>query len=81
MIGRSVMLALAPVWWPEDRSHTGDRTSDIVPCESSRSYGRAHDRDQVKLGCMWFWNRANRLPPNVLIGTSLTQSPKVEITP
>ncbi len=73
MIVKSVVLPLGPVacfelftrkiseWWPADRRHTQDPTSEIFLLETGRFYERAHDGHEVELGYVRSWDLPNRI--------------------
>ena len=91
MIVKSVVLPLAPIaafelftqkigeWWPADRRHTQDPTSEIFLLESGRFYERARDGREVELGYVRFWNLPNRILLDFFIATGPEQPTEVEI--
>jgi hypothetical protein len=92
MIVKSVILPLPPVaafelftqkigeWWPPDRRHTQDSTSEIFLLESGRFYERARDGREVELGHVRSWDFPSRILLDFFIATSPEQPTEVEIT-
>lgn len=92
MIVKSVVLPLAPAaafelftqkigeWWPADRRHTQDPTSEIFLLESGRFYERARDGREVELGCVRSWDLPNRILLDFFIATGPEKPTEVEIT-
>jgi hypothetical protein len=91
MIVKSVVLPLAPAaafklfthrigeWWPADRRHTQDPTSEIFLLESGRFYERAHDGREVELGRVRSWDFPNRILFDFFIATGPEKPTEVEI--
>jgi hypothetical protein len=88
---KSVVLPLDPgaafdlftlkidAWWPADRRHTQDPTSEIFMLASGRFYERAHDGREVELGCVRAWDRPNRILLDFFIATGPEKPTEVEI--
>jgi hypothetical protein len=81
MMVKSVILPLAPPaafelftqriseWWPPDRRHTKDPTSEIFLLRSGRFYERARDGHEVELGCVRSWELPRRILLDFFIAT------------
>jgi uncharacterized protein YndB with AHSA1/START domain len=92
MIVKSVLLPLVPPaafnlfttkigeWWPPDRRHTKDPTSDIFLLESGRFYERTGDGHEVELGRVRSWERTSRILIDFFIATGSDRPTEVEIT-
>ncbi len=92
MIVKSVVLPLAPgaafalftqkigEWWPPDRRHTQDPTSDIFLLPSGRFYERARDGHEVELGCVRSWEHPSRILLDFFVATGAERPTEVEIT-
>ncbi len=92
MIVKSVMLPLPPPaafelftrkigeWWPPDRRHTQDPTSEIFLLQSGRFYERAQDGQEVELGHVRSWERPSRILFDFFIATGPEKPTEVEIT-
>jgi hypothetical protein len=91
MIVKSVVLPLGPaaafdlftlkigIWWPADRRHTHDPTSEIFLLADGRFYERAHDGHEVELGCVRSWDRPNRILLDFFIASGPERPTEVEI--
>jgi hypothetical protein len=91
MIVKSVVLPLAPIaafelftrkigeWWPADRRHTQDPTSEIFLLESGRFYERARDGREVELGYVRSWELPKRILLDFFIATGPEKPTEVEI--
>jgi hypothetical protein len=91
MMAKSVVLPLAPVaafelftqkigeWWPADRRHTQDPTSEIFLLESGRFYERARDGREVELGYVRSWDFPNRILLDFFVATGPEKPTEVEI--
>jgi hypothetical protein len=92
MMVKSVLLPLAPVaafelftqriseWWPADRRHTQDPSSEIFLLESGRFYERARDGREVELGYVRSWDEPTRIVLDFFIATGPDKPTEVEIT-
>jgi uncharacterized protein YndB with AHSA1/START domain len=92
MMVKSVILPLAPPaafelftqriseWWPPDRRHTKDPTSEIFLLRSGRFYERARDGHEVELGCVRSWELPRRILLDFFIATGPDKPTEVEIT-
>jgi uncharacterized protein YndB with AHSA1/START domain len=92
MMVKSVMLPLTPlaafelftqkigVWWPADRRHTQDPTSEIFLLQSGRFYERARDGHEVELGHVRSWELPSRILLDFFIATGPEKPTEVEIT-
>jgi activator of Hsp90 ATPase-like protein len=92
MIVKSVVLPLAPnaafelftqkigEWWPADRRHTQDPTSEIFLLESGRFYERARGGREVELGYVRSWELPRRILLDFFIATGPERPTEVEIT-
>ena len=92
MIVKSVMLPLPPPaafelftrkigeWWPPDRRHTQDPTSEIFLLQSGRFYERAQDGQEVELRYVRSWERPSRILFDFFIATGPEKPTEVEIT-
>lgn len=92
MMVKSVMLPLTPlaafelftqkigVWWPADRRHTQDPTSEIFLLQSGRFYERARDGQEVELGHVRSWELPSRILLDFFIATGPEKPTEVEIT-
>jgi len=92
MMVKSVTLPLAPSaafalftqrigeWWPPDRRHTQDPTSEIFLLASGRFYERARDGREVDLGRVRSWDPPRRILLDFFIATGPEQPTEVEIT-
>jgi hypothetical protein len=92
MIVKSVVLPLAPVaafelftgkiseWWPADRRHTQDPSSEIFLLASGRFYERARDGHEVELGCVRAWELPSRIVLDFFPATGPDRPTEVEIT-
>ena len=67
-------------WWPTDRRHTQDPTSEIFLLASGRFYERAPDGREVELGCVRAWDRPHRILLDFFIATGPEEPTEVEIT-
>ena len=91
MMVKSVVLPLSPAaafelftqkigqWWPADRRHTQDPTSEIFLLESGRFYERARDGREVELGHVRSWDLPNRILLDFFIATGPDKPTEVEI--
>ena len=91
MMVKSVVLPLSRVaafelftqkigeWWPADRRHTQDPTSEIFLLESGRFYERARDGREVELGYVRSWDFPNRILLDFFIATGPEKPTQVEI--
>ena len=91
MMVKSVVLPLSPAaafelftrkigqWWPADRRHTQDPTSEIFLLESGRFYERARDGREVELGHVRSWDLPNRILLDFFIATGPDRPTEVEI--
>ncbi|MGP0091246.1 MAG: SRPBCC domain-containing protein [Xanthobacteraceae bacterium] len=92
MMVKSVVLPLAPraafelftqkigEWWPADRRHTEDPTSEIFLLQSGRFYERAGDGREVELGCVRSWELPSRIVLDFFLATGPEKPTEVEIT-
>jgi uncharacterized protein YndB with AHSA1/START domain len=92
MIVKSVVLPLPPLaafelftrkmgeWWPSDRRHTQDPSSEIFLLESGRFYERAHDGHEIELGRVRAWEAPDRILLDFFIATTPEKPTEVEIT-
>ncbi|MDF2120088.1 SRPBCC domain-containing protein [Roseiarcaceae bacterium H3SJ34-1] len=92
MIVKSVVLPLSAAaafqlftqkisqWWPADRRHSQDPTSEIFLLESGRFYERSGDGREVELGHVRSWDFPSRILLDFFIATSPEQPTQVEIT-
>ena len=92
MMVKSVTLPLAPraafelftqkigEWWPADRHHTQDPTSEIFLLQSGRFYECARDGHEVELGYVRSWQKPSRILLDFFIATSPENPTEVEIT-
>jgi uncharacterized protein YndB with AHSA1/START domain len=92
MMVKSVVLPLAPVaafelftqkigeWWPADRRHTRDATSEIFLLATGRFYERARDGHEVELGQVRSWELPSRILLDFFIATGPEKPTEVEIT-
>jgi uncharacterized protein YndB with AHSA1/START domain len=92
MMVKSVMLPLAPLaafelftqkvgeWWPPDRRHTQDPSSEIFLLQSGRFYERARDGREVELGAVRSWELPSRILLDFFIATGPEKPTEVEIT-
>ena len=92
MMVKSVVLPLAPVaafelftrkigeWWPPDRRHTQDPTSQIFLLEDGRFYERARDGREIELGYVRSWEHPSRIVLDFFIATGPEKPTEVEIT-
>ncbi len=90
-IVKSVVLTLSPdaafdlftlragAWWPADRRHTHDPTSEIFVLPSGRFYERARDGHEVELGRVRTWDRPNRILLDFFPATGPERPTEVEI--
>lgn len=91
MMIKSVVLPLSPLaafelftqkigeWWPADRRHTQDSTSEIFLLQSGRFYERARDGHEVELGHVRSWELPSRILLDFFIATSPERPTEVEI--
>lgn len=91
MIVKSVVLPLVPAaafdlftlkigaWWPADRRHTQDPTSEIFLLADGRFYERARDGREVELGSVRSWDRPNRILLDFFIASGPERPTEVEI--
>lgn len=91
MIVNSVFLALDKArsfdlftseigaWWPADRRHTKDPTSEIFLLRSGRFFERAADGDEVDLGCVTAWQEPDLIILDFHIATGPDHPTQVEI--
>src|SRR5712675_2250754 len=92
MMVKSVVLPLAPIaafelftrkigeWWPADRRHTQDPTSEIFLLQSGRFYERARDGREVELGHVRSWELPHRILFDFFIATGPEKPTEVEVT-
>jgi len=92
MIVKSVVLSLGRLaafelftekigeWWPADRRHTQDPTSEIFLLQSGRFYERARDGHEVELGYVRSWELPSRILLDFFIATGPEKPTEVEIT-
>jgi uncharacterized protein YndB with AHSA1/START domain len=92
MMVKSVVLPLAPVaafelftrkigeWWPPDRRHTQDPTSQIFLLKNGRFYERARDGREIELGYVRSWEHPSRIVLDFFIATGPEKPTEVEIT-
>ena len=92
MMVKSVMLPLLHLqrsssspqkigeWWPADRRHTQDPTSEIFLLQSGRFYERARDGHEVELGRVRSWELPSRILLDFFIATGPEKPTEVEIT-
>jgi hypothetical protein len=92
MMVKSVLLPLAPAaafelftqrigeWWPADRRHTQDPSSEIFLLQSGRFYERARDGREVELGHVRSWERPSRILLDFFVATGPEKPTEVEIT-
>jgi len=91
MITRSVLLPLDPgaaftlftariaEWWPPERRHTGDPTSQIFLLPTGRFYEQARSGEEVDLGRVRAWEPPRRIVLDFYIATGPDQPTEVEI--
>jgi hypothetical protein len=92
MMVKSVVLPLPPgaafelftgrisEWWPPDRRHTQDPTSEIFLLPSGRFYERARGGHEVELGRVRSWDVPSRIVLDFFIATGPDKPTEVEIT-
>jgi uncharacterized protein YndB with AHSA1/START domain len=92
MIKKSVVLACTPErafslfteaaseWWPEDRRHTKDPTSEIRMLPTGRFWERAGDGHEAELGRVREWNPPHRLALDFYPGTDPQHPTLVVVT-
>ena len=91
MITKQLTLPIAPIaafdlftrrisdWWPPERRHTGDSSSEIHLLASGRFYERARDGAEVDLGCVRRWEPPHRLVFDFYLATGPERPTEVEI--
>ena len=91
MMVKSVILPLAPIaafelftqkigeWWPPERRHTQDPSSEIFLLETGRFYERARDGREVELGHVRSWEPRRRILLDFYIATGREKPTEVEI--
>jgi len=92
MMVKSVVLPLAPhaafdlftgkigEWWPPERRHTQDPTSQIFLSEGGRFFERGRDGREVELGFVRAWDAPRRILLDFFIATGPEKPTEVEIT-
>jgi Activator of Hsp90 ATPase homolog 1-like protein len=92
MMVKSVILPMAPhaafelftqkigEWWPAERRHTQDTTSEIFLLQSGRFYELARDGHEVELGHVRSWELPSRILLDFFIPTGPDNPTEVEIT-
>ncbi|NOT34630.1 MAG: ATPase [Candidatus Eisenbacteria bacterium] len=92
MIRKSVVLPCSPArafdlwtqaisdWWPLERRHTNDPNSEIFVLETGRFYERARDGQEVELGRVRSWRRAEGLDLDFYPGTDVEHPTRVTVT-
>ena len=66
-------------WWPPERRHTGDASSEIAMLPTGRFYERAHDGREVELGRVRTWEAPHRLVLDWYPGTDAAHPTRVEV--
>ena len=91
MIRKSVLLACAPprafalfteqmsAWWPLDRRHTGDPSSQLFISPEGRFWERGADGREVELGRVRAWEAGRRLLLDFYVGTDAQHPTEVEV--
>jgi activator of Hsp90 ATPase-like protein len=92
MIVKSVVLPISPdaafalftekasQWWPAERRHTRDPSSEIVMLESGRFFERARDGREAELGRVRVWEAPKRILLDFFIATGPEAPTEVEVT-
>jgi uncharacterized protein YndB with AHSA1/START domain len=92
MIDKSVVLRCSPeraftlftqhasLWWPPERRHTGDASSEIRLEAYGRFFERASDGTEVELGVVRAFEPASRLMLDWYPGTGPENPTQVEVT-
>jgi hypothetical protein len=92
MMTHSVVLPLDPgaaftlftarigEWWPPDRRHTGDPTSQIFLLPTGRFYEQARSGEEIDLGRVRAWEPPSRIVLDFFIATGPDRPTEVEIT-
>jgi activator of Hsp90 ATPase-like protein len=73
-----LFTAQISVWWPADRRHTKDPSSDII-LEPQRFYERARDGTEVELGKVFAWDAPRRILLDFYIATGPNHPTEVEV--
>jgi hypothetical protein len=66
-------------WWPEDRRHTGDKSSQIFLLDSGRFYERGSDGREIELGKVTLWNEPYVIMLDFYIATGPDHPTEVEM--
>lgn len=67
-------------WWPPDRRHTGDPTSQLFLEAAGRFFERAANGHEVDLGRVRIWEPPRRLVLDFYVGTDAAHPTEVEVT-
>ncbi len=67
------------LWWPPERRHTGDPSSELFLLASGRFYERARDGREVDLGRVRAWEAPRRLLLDFYPGTDAEHPTEVEV--
>lgn len=66
-------------WWPPERRHTGDASSEMFLMETGRFFERAGDGREVELGRVRAWEPPGRLLLDFYPGTDAEHPTEVEV--
>jgi hypothetical protein len=92
MIRKSVVLPLTPIaafelftqridaWWPADRRHFQDASSQIFMLQSGRFYERTWDGREVELGRVRTWDFPRQILLDFFVATGPENPTQVDIT-
>ena len=70
----------ASAWWPAERRHTADATSEIMMLAGGRFYERGRDGKEVELGRVRDWQPPTRIVLDWYPGTDAEHPTAVTIT-